>query len=252
MKKTAIYLISILALLFVSMGTMAQGGLAPLVNSTHTYTITPGGSNTLAWTVSPATGYTINSGAATASVSITWTVAGTYTLTFTETTGSTCSTVKTATIVVGSNTLDISAISPSATCNAATGQVNFSGSTATTAISYTINMATANSSWSPNWEFTFTLTPSSGVTVANVKAGSTTLTPVTGTYTASGITSTSGNGTVNITMDVTGNIYTLNTVALTITSAKESQYSTPDSDSTDWTATQTINAVPNTSSISTD
>jgi hypothetical protein len=130
--------------------------------------------------------------------------------------------------------------------------VNFSGSTATTAISYTINMATANSSWSPNWEFTFTLTPSSGVTVANVKAGSTTLTPVTGTYTASGITSTSGNGTVNITMDVTGNIYTLNTVALTITSAKESQYSTPDSDSTDWTATQTINAVPNTSSISTD
>lgn len=252
MKKTAIYLISLLAIMFVSMGSMAQGGLTPLVNSTHTYTITPGGSNTLAWTVSPATGYTINSGASTASVSITWTTAGTYTLTFTETTGSTCSTVKTATIVVGSNTLDISAITPSATCNAATGQTNFAGSSVTTAVSYTINMATGNSSWSPSWEFTFTLTPSSGVTVANVKAGSTTLTPVTGTYTASGISSTSGNGTVNITMDVTGNIYTLNTVALTITSAKESQYNTPDSDNTDWAATQTINAVPNTSSISTD
>ncbi len=53
-------------------------------------------------------------------------------------------------------------------------------------------------------------------------------------------------------MDVTGDAFTLQSVALAITSAKELQYNTPDVDSDDWDATQTINALPNTSAISTD
>jgi hypothetical protein len=252
MKKTTLYLIALVAMMITSLGSMAQGGLAPLVNSTHNYTVSAGSGNK-AWTVSPASGNTIISGASTASVNIKWTAAGTYTLQFTETNLTTlCSTVKTTTVVVALNTFDVSATSPSATCNAANGQANYVGSTATTSIAFKVDMTTSNTSWSPNWEFTFTLTPSSGATIANVKAGSTSLTPVTGTYTASGLTSSSGDGTVNITMDITGNIYSLHTVGLAITSAKELQYSTPDVDSNDWTATQTINAVPNTSSISTD
>jgi len=252
MKKTTFYLIALLALMMTSMGAMAQGGLTPLAGSTHTYTITPeSGSNTLAWTVSPATGFTINSGAATASVNITWTVAGTYTLQFTETNGTSCSTVKTATVVVAANTFDVFTASPTATCNAADGQINYSGSSATTSITYTVNMTTGNALWSPNWEFTFTLTPSVGTSLASVAASAGTLSG-TGPYTVTAIPSASGAKTMTITMNVTGNIYVQHTVGLAITSAKELTYHTPDKDTNDWTGTQTINPVPNTSTISTD
>jgi len=249
MKKSILYLIALVAIMFTSMGVKAQGGLTPLVGSTHTYTVTATG--TKAWTVSPASGYTINSGAATSSVNITWTATGTYTLTFTETNASNCSTVKTATIQVGLNTFDVSTASPTATCNAADGQANYSVSTATTAITFTVDMTTGNSSWSPNWQFVFTLTPSSGATIAGVAASAGTLSG-SGPYTLTAIPSTSGAKTVTITMNVTGNIYTMHTVDLAITSAKELTYNTPDKDNNDWTATQTINPVPNTSSISTD
>jgi hypothetical protein len=249
MKKTKIYLMALVALMITSFGAKAQGGLTPLVGSTHTYTVTATG--TKAWTVSPGSGYTINSGAATSSVNITWTATGTYTLTFTETNASGCSTVKTTSIVVGLNTFDVSTASPTASCNTADGQANFSGSTTTTAITYTFNMGTGNPLWSPNWQFVFTLTPSSGATIANVATSAGTLSG-SGPYTVTAIPSTSGAKTMTITMDVTGNIYTLNTVDLAITSAKELTYNTPDKDNDDWTATKTINPVPNTSSISTD
>lgn len=249
MKKTKKWLTVLVIAMIVSLGVKGQGGLTPLVGSTHTYTVTATG--TKAWSVSPASGYTINSGAATSSVSITWTATGTYTLTFTETNASNCSTVKTATVVVAPNSFDVSTSSPSVTCNAADGQANYSGSTTTTAITYTVDMTTGNSSWSPNWQFVFTLTPSSGATIANVAASAGTLSG-SGPYTLTAIPSTSGAKTVTITMNVTGNIYTLHTVDLAITSAKELTYNTPDKDNNDWIADQTINPVPNTSSISTD
>lgn len=223
-----------------------------MLNSTHVYTVTPeSGSNTLDWTVAPASGFTINSGASTASVNITWTTAGTYTLTFTETNGSSCSTVKTATVVVAANTFDVYTASPSATCNAADGQINYASSSATTSITYTVNMATGNASWSPNWEFAFSLTPSAGATLASVAASVGTLSG-SGPYLITAIPSASGARTMTVTMTVTGDIYTQHTVGLGITSARELVYNTPDKDSDDHTAAQTINAVPNTSTISTD
>jgi hypothetical protein len=252
MKKSTLYLAVLVIMMVASLGAKAQGGLSPLVNSTHTYTVTPeSGSNTLVWSVAPASGFTINSGASTASVNITWTTAGTYTLTFTETNGNSCSTVKTATVVVAANTFDVYTASPSATCNAADGQVNYASSTATTSITYTVNMTTGNASWSPNWEFAFTLTPSAGATIAGVTASAGTLSG-TGPYVVTAIPSASGNKTMTVTMTVTGNIYTQHTVGLAITSAKELVYNTPDKDSDDHIAAQTINAVPNTSAISTD
>lgn len=232
----------------------AQGGLTPLVNSTHTYTITPGNAgNTFAWSVVEGvagTDYTISNGN-TSAATILWKTVGTYTLKFMETTSSSCSTVKTTTVVVSQNTFDISTSSPTATCNTADGQANYASSTATTSITFTVDMTTGNSSWSPNWEFSFTLTPSSGATIANVASSAGTLSG-TSTYTLYGIPSTSGAKSVTITMNVTGNIYNLHTVDLVITSGKELTYNTPDKDSNDLTATQTIKALPNTSSISTD
>jgi len=252
MKKTTFYLIALLALMITSIGAMAQpGGLNPLVGSTHKYSVTPGGANTLAWTVS-GSAYSI-SGEATQTATITWTAVGTYTLTFTETNLTTgCKTIKESTIVVGANTFDVSTSAPLSNCNTATGVPNYSGTTATTPVTFVINMTTS-STWSPNWEFTFTLAPSSG-SIANVKAGSTSLTAVSGTYKATGLTSApgTGNGTVNITMDFTGNITSTNTIDMAITSAKELQYNTPDRDNTDWTTSQTINAIPNTTAITTD
>lgn len=252
MKKLTTCLISLLAVLLVSLGAKAQGGLTPLVNSTHVYSVTPENeSNNLLWTVTPAGGATINSGTTSASANITWTLAGTYTLKFTETNGTSCSTVKTATIVVSSNTFDVSTSSPSPTCNSAEGQANYGSSSATTSVSFTIDMTTGNTSWSPNWQFTFSLTPSPGASISNVSANAGTLSG-TGPYTVTAIPSASGSKTMTITMDVTGAIYSAHTVDFAITSAKELQYNTPDKDTNDWTGTQTINAIPNTSSISTD
>jgi hypothetical protein len=197
------------------------------------------------------TEYDIISGSATGAVTIKWNTASTYTVQFTETIVATgCATVKTATVVVSANTFDVSTASPLAFCNAADGQANYAGADATTAITFTVDMTTANALFNPNWEITFTLNPGTA-TVANVAANGGTLSG-TGPYALTAITSASGNGTVDITMDVTGGIYAAQSVVLTITSAKELTYNTPDVDSNDWTATQTINAIPQTSAITTD
>jgi hypothetical protein len=253
MKKVITKFMTAAALIMISIAANAQGGLTPLVGSTHVYSVTAddAANNTLAWTVSPATGYNINSGAATQQVNITWTTAGTYTVTFTETDAATgCATVKNATVVVSANTFDVSASNPVAVCNAADGQVNYTDANATTAITFTIAMTTANAAFNPNWEITFTLNPGTA-TLGTVTANNGTLSG-TGPFTLTGISSASGNGTVDITMNVTGGIYTAQTVELAITSARELTYNTPDVDNTDWTAIQTINAIPQTSTITTD
>jgi len=258
MKKTRNYLIALLVLMINSLGAMAQGGLTPLVGSTHVYTVTPGNAgNTKGWSVvegAAGTDYVLTNGT-TASASIKWITPGIYTLKFTETnTTTSCATVKQTSVTV-SNAFDVTATtSLAAICNSATGQINYSGSNATTSITFPVTMVTGVSGFNPNWEFTFTLTttPSLGVSIANVKEGATTLTDVSGTYTATAISSALGVGSVNITLDVTGDIYTVLNVAFAITSAKELDFNTPDKDSDDWTSSQTINAIPQTSTISTD
>lgn len=255
MKKNLTYLIAFAAIMLLSFWAKAQGGLAPFVGSTHVYTVTPeSGSNTLAWTVlegADGAEYDIISGAETGSVTIKWNIAGTYTVQFTETIVATgCATVKTATVVVSANTFDVTASAAAAFCNAADGQVNYAGTDATTAIAFTVDMTTANMLFNPNWEITFTLNPGTA-SLGTVTATGGTLSG-TGPYTLTAIPSTGGNGTVDITMDVTGGIYAVQTVELTITSTRELTYNTPDVDNTDWTAIQTINAIPQTSTITTD
>lgn len=252
MKKFTINLFVIMVLIVISTSAFAQGGLTPLVGSTHVYSVSPGsGSNDLQWTVSPATGFSLT-GDESDEATITWTTAGTYTLTFTETNTSTsCATVKTVTINVAANSFDVSTTSPADFCNSADGQINYAGSTATTAVSIPVNMVTGISTFNPDWEITFTLTPSSGTTISTVAATSGTLSG-TGPYNVTAIPSASGAGNFNITMNISGDIYTPRDVTLAITSAKELTYNTPDVDTTDWTATQTINSIPNTSAITTD
>lgn len=252
MKKFKTSLFVFMILMIIGTSAFAQGGFSPIAGSTHVYSVSPGsGSNDLQWTVSPATGFSIT-GEDTDEATIIWTTAGTYTLTFTETNNSTsCATVKTATVNVAANSFDVSTTSPDAYCNSADGEINFVGSKTTTSISIPANMITGIPTFNPNWEITFTLTPNSGTTISAVATTSGTLSG-TGPYTVTALPSASGAGTFNITMNVAGDIYSPREVALTITSAKELKYNTPDVDTTDWTATQTINSIPNTSAITTD
>ncbi len=258
MKKTITYLILAAAFMLAGFSTMAQGGLTPIVGSTHDYTITPEStSNTLVWSVTSGgtdgVEFDINSAGVsgvTSVANITWNTAGVYTLQFSETNATSCITLKQVTITVAANTFDVSTSDPSATCNASDGTVNPSGD-ATTAIAFTVDMTTSRTDWSPTWEITFTLTPSSGSSIASVAASAGTLSG-TGPYTITGLTSTSGDGTVNITMNVTEDAFTTQTTALAITSATALDYNLSDIDNGDWVATQTVNAIPNTSNITTD
>ncbi|SES82577.1 hypothetical protein SAMN05444285_102192 [Draconibacterium orientale] len=253
MKKTLTYLIASIAFIVLSGTAMAQEGLTPFVGSTHVYSVDADDAtnNTLEWSVvegTPGNDYTISDGD-TETATVLWKTAGTYKLQFSETAIETgCITTKEVTIVVGENTFDVSTSNPLATCNAADGQVNYASNDATTSIKFTVNMATGTAGFNPNWEITFTLSPGTGATIANVAASEGTLSG-SGPYTITGITSATGTGTVDITMDVTGDIYTVLDVDLEITSATELTYKTSDVDSDDWTAIQTINAIPNTSEI---
>jgi hypothetical protein len=256
MKEKLTYLIASTAFMLISAASMAQGGLTPLVGSTHIYTIVAEDdvNNELTWSVIggiAGTDYTVNSGAAAEQVSITWLTAGSYTVQFTEENATSCIATKTLSVTVSANTFDVSASNPDDVCNAADGQANYAGPNTTTTITFTVEMTTANSGFSPNWEITFTLTPAGSATISNVASSAGTLSG-TGPYTVTAIPSASGNGTVDVTLDVNGGIYATQSVVLTITSARELTYNTPDVDNTDWTATQTINAIPQTSAITTD
>lgn len=241
-----------LILLVTAAAANAQGGLFPMEGSTHTYSVTPAStSNTLAWSADLGTGYTIVSGAATSEVTIKWTAAGTYVLQFSETDINTgCQTIKQKTVVVGSNTFDVSVITPAAVCNGADGQVNYEGTTATTPVTFQVQMASGNSAFSPGWQFNFTVASATGATINSVTASTGTLTGSAGSYTLAGLTSASGSGTVSITVEAEGEVFTSETVTLTLSEVKETTYNTPDVDTDDLAATGTINAIPNTSDIS--
>jgi len=253
MKKTTFYLIALLALIMSSVGAMAQDGSTPLVNSTHKYSVTPGnGSNTFAWTIvegSSPTDYTITAGNTT-TATILWKTAGTYTLQFKETasTGS-CIALVTKTIVVKNNTFDV--VTPgtlTAVCNAASGVANYAGPTVATTVQFVVTMATGVSTFNPNWEFSFTLSPGTGATIGTVTSSAGTLSGA-GPYLVTGLLSAGGIGTVTISLPLTTNINTLNTAAILITSAKELTYNTPSNNTGNKGATQTVNAIPATSAI---
>ena len=245
------------ALLLISAGAMAQGGAAPFVGSTHNYTVEPEStSNTLTWSVVETSGYTINSqtiDGVNSVANITWTTAGTYKLQFTELNETTdCATIKELDVTVSANTFDVFAVEPAATCNAADGVVNYADDDVTTEVSFVVDMETGDEDFNPEWEFTFTLTSTTDATIGNVSDGTNVLTAVSGTFTLTGLTSASGTGTVTITLDATGELYSAENVVLTITSAKELTYSTPESNPGNNSATQTINPIPETSGITTD
>jgi hypothetical protein len=264
MKKVFTFLMTAATLLLISIGVMAQGGATPYLNSTHTYTVEmeDGVNNTAQWIIAddegtaldPQPTFATNVDGNIATLEITWTTVGSFKVQFSETNPSTaCVTAKELDVTVSANTFDVTAVTSAATCNAADGVVNYVGTEVTTEVSFVVDMETADSGFNPNWEFTFTLTSTTGATIGNVTDGTNILTPDgSNIYTLTGLTSADGTGSITIFLDATGELYTAEDVVLTITSAKELTYNTPDVDSDDWAATQTINPIPQTSDISTD
>ena len=173
-----------------------------------------------------------------------------------------CGTITATGQITVSNTFDVWVEQPSPTCNAADGTSKSSGTDTTTVIDFTINMATANTGWSPDWEISFTLLPANNTNPGDTPSINTVesvgnvgdLTVLGNNYTLTNLPSTNGDGTVNIRMNVVGNRYDKIEVNFALTEAKTI---TPgnninDKDSDDWTATQIINAIPNTGPITTN
>lgn len=255
MKKIFTYLIATAALMIISALAMAQDGTNPFLNSTHTYSVTPGGSNTYLWTVSA--GGTINGSATGTSVSVTWTSAGAQKVTFTETDANLCSTVKEYDVTVGTNDFDVNIGTLTDACNNNSGTVSPADS-ATSIITIPFDMETGGTTWSPNWDVTFNVSVTSSnariLTVALASGAPGTLNDLTGgDYSITGISSTTGSGSTSIEVEVKGYSFTDVTVDVEITAAKETQYNTPAASTGSWAAvTNTIYKIPNTSIITTD
>ncbi len=125
MKKLRLLLV--MMFVFAGIGVQAQTntGTKPFVNSTHTYSVTKGMTNSdLAWTVptgtvggsavtpNEGTHYNVVSGAGTKDIQIKWLLAGTYTLRLSETRNLAsghvgCPTNREITVTVVDNTFDV-------------------------------------------------------------------------------------------------------------------------------------------------
>ncbi|TKG96291.1 hypothetical protein EYV94_03270 [Puteibacter caeruleilacunae] len=250
-------------LLGTVVGFAQNTGQAPFVGSTHQYTVTPEStSNTLNWSIAPNDGNFSSSNALDGSnsvLTVTWGAGSsgtTYTITFTEEDAtSNCIATRTITVTPADNDFDVSVPLVSAICNSATN--SSTQGDVTTQIQFTVQMDNESATWNPNWEIEFDLSPNAAASITDLvpSAGTadwtTTGTP-TGPFKLTAIPSSGATTTITLTMQVTGDANTLQEVQLEITSAKELDHNTPDKDEDDWIQTQTINAVPNTSAITTD
>lgn len=252
MKKTLTYLITIAALMLISAGAMAQGGANPFVGSTHGYKIIPGNSgNTFQWTVAGSAVYTVNSVSATTdSINITWDAAGIDTLVFTEIDAVTgCQTVKELEIIIQPNTFDVTISDSTIACNSADGAINFTGSDTTTLVSFTVD--TIGVDWDHDWEIEFTLI--SAATLENITFTDGTLSgsgTVGDPYVLTDISGSSPN--VVISMDVKGNAFVQQTVVMDLIAATELKYNTPALLNENSQSISYVNAIPDTSGITTD
>lgn len=153
-------------------------------------------------------------------------------------------------------TIDVFISEPAEICNSANGEVYVFNEEVTTEVTteiyFVVNMTAGNGNYNSPWEFSFNLSSATGAILSNVSDGANLLVDDEGAYTISGITSQSGAGSVTISMDVTGDIYEDESVIMEITSALELKCNSHAVDDSQWIAVQIINAIPETSEISTD
>lgn len=250
MNKTITYLIALVALLITSLGASAQGGASPYLNSTHTYTAAKTTSmtgTTLAWSVSEG-GTLTEIGAEKLSATVLWTAIGAHTVTVTETTLDGCSTIRTFPVTVSANTFNLAVTAPGLACAAGSGTIiaNDATSPGNTTVVFTVNIA-GNTTKASTFDYALSSISTASVTSLTISnsiysgpllAGDNLTIPVSVT-----------SFTVSVVIASRFNI--VDDLTLTISDGKD-YYGTPENSTSDNAGTATINAVPNTSSITTD
>ena len=248
MRKSIIKSIAMLALMFVSIGAWAQTGTTPLINSTHTYSVTAGNaSNTLAWTVTSGTvgvDYSFTTATDGQSVGIKWLKAGSYTLRFTETSTSTgtCSTIREQPITVGSNNFEIAITAPADGCADADATV-LTGNTFTSTRVFNVSITGG----APVYTFAYDVA-SSNSNIASVVVNDGT-SDIGNTATATGVTTSASSFTVTVTL--TSTVGQQDDITLAIKNAVD-KYNTPEKTGADIVSNTTIYALPATTGITTD
>lgn len=250
MKKTITYLIALVALMIASFGTMAQNtGANPYLNSTHTYTSakTSGMTGTtLAWTVDG--GGTLTQAGNTLSASVLWTSVGPHTVTVTELTTDGCSTKRTFSVTVIANPFNLAVTAPGVACAAGSGTVIANGalSPGNTTVVFTVAVAGDLTKTST---FDYALTTSTTASITSVTINNSIYSGAS--LTGDNLTIPTSVASFTVSVVIASRFDIVDDLTLTITDGKDF-YGTIENNALDNAGTATINAVPNTSSITTD
>jgi hypothetical protein len=248
MKKTAFYLISLLALMFVSIGAMAQNtGSSPYLNSTHTYTSakTVGMTTTMSWSVDG--GGTLTQAGNTLSATVLWTATGLHTVTVTELTTDGCSTIRTFPVTVIANPFNLAVTAPGIACATGSGTVipDLATSPGNTTVVFTVALTGDNSKTST---FDYALSTTTTATFGNVTISNSIY---AGANLTGSLTIPSGINSFTVSVVIASRFNIQDLVKLTISNGKDF-YGTVENNVLDNEGTATINAIPATTAISTD
>ncbi len=260
--------------------TFAQSEFAPISGSTFTYKVAvDDNTNTVNWAIkkdgtaltvltdfsSSGDGYIITTEAAAAGevgyakATITWgpaLAAGTYVLEFSEVSSS-CTTFRTADVALTANTsFDLTAAASNATaCNALHNLVSVLDASATTQISFTVDMAKAASWTIDSWKYMFTITPTyadastPAPSIVDVTIGGTTKTATGGFYSDELIPQATTQRTILV--NIAGNANKTINIAFAVSSgfAVNGVSTTAEGGSNTNAATTSITKLPSSSAI---
>ncbi|WP_096429533.1 hypothetical protein [Labilibaculum antarcticum] len=261
MKATKIFILA--CLLMIGGQAFSQNGTNPFVNSTHTYTVTPGDAgNTLVWSVLIADGLTaadagdfdiVTNGNAT--VDIKWNKANdativNYVVQLSEESANGCFTLRQFPVTVQANTFYLAASEDGNECHDEDGNIIALGASLATTVDFTVTIDNATFLLNlTTWEFDLAFGLVGTYSINEVKVGGNIVTAPYNSISIDG-----GVENVTVSVKVTGNVQTAETVTMTVSNGKAIKGTTVnlDNDSGDRVQALTINALPGTTEITTD
>ncbi len=263
MKKSILILVALVALMLTSLGTMAQGGASPYLNSTHTYTVTmEDGANTASWVIADNAGVALatqpsfSSGKAgkVATMVITWAdtwaSVGDYKIWFIE--SGTCSTKRELPISIIANTFYLTMNADGSECHDLSGTILGVDAIGNTNLLFTVNL-NKDSDWAiDNWKFDFTVNVSSGYTLQSVKLNAGAELGTSGNYSDQSVPGTLATSIILVVIN--GHVETGATVTVALSNGKavKGTTTTPDNGTGDKNQELTVDPLPATSAISAD
>jgi hypothetical protein len=270
MKKSMRYLLGVFALVLIANFASAQyvdnsstslgDGDNPYVGTEYTYAVSSDG-GTMEWlvyddssmtTASASSAYSLTNGT-TASATITWNTAGTYYLTYKETSADGCSTYRGVVVVVTENSFQLDLAADSDACNSEEGNVldwttYETKSDVTTPLTFTVNMTKDDSFSIDSWQFEGTFSLPTGISTSTITASEGAIVVSGDTFTLTGLTSES----VTITYTASGLVTAGGDITLTASNgaAISGTVTTDDNGTGDLAQIITLNPLPGATNIS--